>query len=154
MTKRQVFYSFHYKNDIWKVSQVKNMGVVDGSKTVTANEWEEVKKKGDDAIKRWINVSMKSRTCLVVLVGTETVNRKWVKYEIEQAWNNQMGVVGIYIHNLKDNVGKTSQKGKNPFETFEFNNTSFANIVKCYDPLSSDAYNDIKKISIDGLKKQ
>ncbi len=149
--KRQVFYSFHYKNDVRRVSQVRNIGALEDNKPVSDNEWEEVKRKGDDNIKKWINDNMNYRSCVIVMVGEETANRKWVKYEIEKAWNDGKGVLGIYIHNLKDPVtGKCSQ-GKNPFSSFTIkkDNKSLADIVKCYNPNPNDAYNDIK----DNLEK-
>ncbi len=149
--KRQVFYSFHYKNDVRRVSQVRNIGTLEDNKPVSDNEWEEVKRKGDDNIKKWINDNMNYRSCIIVMVGEETANRKWVKYEIEKAWNDGKGVLGIYIHNLKDPVtGKCSQ-GKNPFSSFTIkkDNKSLADIVKCYNPNPNDAYNDIK----DNLEK-
>ena len=83
--KRQVFYSFHYKNDVRRVSQVRNIGALEDNKPVSDNEWEEVKRKGDDNIKKWINDNMNYRSCVIVMVGEETANRKWVKYEIEKA---------------------------------------------------------------------
>ena len=149
--KRQVFYSFHYKKDVRRVSQVRNIGALEDNKPVSDNEWEEVKRKGDDNIKKWINDNMNYRSCVIVMVGEETANRKWVKYEIEKAWNDGKGVLGIYIHNLKDPVtGKCSQ-GKNPFSSFTIkkDNKSLADIVKCYNPNPNDAYNDIK----DNLEK-
>lgn len=149
--KRQVFYSFHYKNDVRRVSQVRNIGALEDNKPVSDNEWEEVKRKGDDNIKKWINDNMNYRSCVIVMVGEETANRKWVKYEIEKAWNDGKGVLGIYIHNLKDPVtGKCSQ-GKNPFSSFTIkkDSKSLADIVKCYNPNPNDAYNYIK----DNLEK-
>ena len=83
---RRVFYSFHYNNDNWRVQQIRNMGKVEGNSPVTSNEWEEVKRKGDDNIKRWINSAMEYRSCVVVLAGRYTANRKWINYEIENAW--------------------------------------------------------------------
>lgn len=144
--KRQVFYSFHYKNDVRRVSQVRNIGALEDNKPVSDNAWEEVKRKGDDNIKQWINDNLKSRSCVIVMIGEETANRKWVKYEIEKAWNDGKGLLGIYIHNLNDPVtGKCSQ-GKNPFTSFTMkrDNKSLADIVKCYNPNPNDAYNDIK----------
>lgn len=44
MTKRQVFYSFHFKNDSWRAGQVRNIGVVEGNMPVSSNDWEEVKR--------------------------------------------------------------------------------------------------------------
>lgn len=44
---RKVFYSFHYDNDCWRTQQVRNIGMIEGNKPLTANDWEEVKKGGD-----------------------------------------------------------------------------------------------------------
>ena len=147
--KRQVFFSFHYEEDCWRVQQVKNMGVVeDSTPLLSGNEWEEVKKSGDKAVEKWIDDNMKYRSCVVVLVGSKTAGRKWVKYEIEKAWNDGKGVVGIYIHNLKDASGEQSTKGRNPFEDFNVDGVKLSEIVKCYDPpfiTSTYVYDDIKE---------
>jgi hypothetical protein len=144
MVKRQVFYSFHFKNDVMRVQQIRNMGVIEGNTPVAPNTWEEVKRKGDTSIKKWIDDNMRYRSCVVVLVGSETANRKWVRYEIEKAWNDGKGVVGIYIHNLKCPNNGYGTKGQNPFERFDFGDHKFSDIVKCYNPSSYNAYNDIK----------
>jgi len=102
MAKRQVFFSFHFDNDAWRAGQVRNMGMVDGNNPVSSNEWEEIKRKGDDNIKNWIDENLKYRSCTVVLVGSKTASRKWVRYEIQRSWELGKGVVGICIHNLKD----------------------------------------------------
>jgi hypothetical protein len=47
---RKVFFSFHYDNDCGRTQQIRNIGFLDGSKPVSANAWEEVKKGGDAAI--------------------------------------------------------------------------------------------------------
>ena len=144
--KRQVFYSFHYNNDVMRVSQIRNIGALEDNKPVSDNDWEEVKRKGDNNIKKWIDDNMRYRSCVIVMIGEETANRKWVKYEIEKAWEDGKGLLGIYIHNLKDpRTGKCS-KGKNPFSSFKLksNGKSLSDIVKCYDPNPYDAYNDIK----------
>lgn len=133
---RQAFYSFHYRPDSWRAAQVRNIGSIEGNRPTTDNEWEEVKRGGDSAIKRWIADQMKNRSCTVVLVGTNTANRKWINYEIAESWKDQMGVVGIHIHGLKDRNGYTSSKGRNPFHYLTLGNssTSLSSIVKCYDP--------------------
>ena len=145
-TKRQIFYSFHYDNDVFRVQQIRNMGVLEGNEPVSANTWEIVKKGGDKAIEKWINDNMKYKSCVVVLVGEETHKRPWIKYEIKKAWEDGKGLVGIYIHNLKDpKTGKCS-KGTNPFEQFTFKDkTKLSSVVSCHNPDSTDTYNDIKK---------
>ena len=51
---RRVFYSFHYKPDNWRASQVRNMGVIEGNRPASDNEWEKVTSGGDKAIEKWI----------------------------------------------------------------------------------------------------
>ncbi|MGX7394428.1 TIR domain-containing protein [Carnobacterium mobile] len=118
MAIRQVFFSFHFSNDVWRTGQIRNIGVVESQPIFSDNGWEKVRLKSDTSIKSWIDNEMKRRSCLVVLIGSETSSRKWVRYEIEQAWKQGKGIVGIYIHNLEDIEGKQSSKGDNPFKNF------------------------------------
>lgn len=134
MAKRQVFYSFHYKPDNWRASQVRNIGVVEGNKPASDNEWEEVCEGGDDAIQEWIDDSLEYRSCTIVLVGENTAERKWINYEIKKSWNDEKGLVGIHIHNLKNSNGDQSNKGSNPFEDITAGDKKLSSIVKCYNP--------------------
>lgn len=144
MAKKQVFYSFHFDNDVFRVQQIRNMGVLDGNEPVSVNEWEQVKKGGESAVKKWIDDNMKYKNCLVVLVGEDTANRPWVKYEIKKAWSDGRGVVGIRIHNLKCLRNGIGKRGTNPFEQFTVQGVNMSCIVQCYDPSVFDAYGDIK----------
>ena len=149
MSKRQVFFSFEYDKDNWRAGQVRNMGVVSDDSTFSDNDWEEVKKKDDASIKKWIDDQMAMRSCVVVLVGETTFTRKWVKYEIQKAYELNKGIVGIRIHNLKDKDEKQSAKGKNPFDLIKTNfGERLSLYCTCYDsPYSSSqsVYNDIKE---------
>jgi hypothetical protein len=138
--KRKVFFSFHYRADAWRASQIRNMGAVEGDQIVSDNDWEEVKRGGDAAIQRWIDGQLSSRSCTIVLIGAETAGRKWIDYEIKKSWELGKGLVGIYIHNLENSQKSRSQKGKNPFD-------NLSGVVKTYDPPyfnSKDVYNYIK----------
>lgn len=131
---KKCFLSFHYKLDNWRVSQVKNIGAIDEQPILSGNKWEEIKKKGDDAVKEWIDNNMRGRECLVVLVGSQTSGRRWVKYEIRRACEKGLGVLGVYIHNLKDADGKQATKGANPFDGVIVNGKSITSYAKIYDP--------------------
>jgi hypothetical protein len=121
------------------------MGALEDNKPVSHNDWETVKKGGDKAIEKWINDNMNNRSCVIVLIGKDTHKRPWVKHEIVKAWNDGRGVLGIYIHNLKCPNTGTCSIGTNPFEQFKFDDgTKLSKYVKCYNPKSNDAYNDIK----------
>lgn len=138
---RGCFFSFHYRPDNWRVSQVRNIRTIEGNPAVRDNEWETITKGGDAAIKRWITGQLKGKSCTVVLVGTETADRKWINHEIIQSWNDGMGVVGIHIHGLKNRNGYTSAKGSNPFDFITYGTSSrrLSSIVKCYDPQGSNS---------------
>ena len=143
--KRQVFYSFHFDNDVMRVQQIRNIGVVEGNKPVAPNNREQIK-RSEYAVKKWIDDNMKYKSCVVVLVGSETESRKWVDYEIRKAWNEGKGIFGVYIHNLKDPRTGTCRKGANPFDNVLLKNgQKLSSLVPCYDPNSWDAYNDIAK---------
>jgi hypothetical protein len=144
-TKRQIFYSFHYDNDVFRVQLIRNIGALEDNKPVSHNDWETVKKGGDKAIEKWIDDNMKYRSCVVVLIGEETAKRPWVKYEIKKAWQDGKGLLGIHINNLKDPKTGTCSKGTNPFDQFTFKDSN-GNVktVPCKSPSSTDAYNDIK----------
>ena len=118
---RKVFYSFYYKPDCSRVSQIRNFGVIEGNQPASDNDWETVKRGGDVAIKRWIDAQLNGRSCTVVLIGSETAGRPWINYEIEKSWNEGKGLLGVHIHNLKDFSGNQSRKGANPFDYFTIN---------------------------------
>lgn len=172
MTKRQVFFSFRFLYDSWRAGQIRNMGKVSDDSTFSDNDWETVRSKSADAIEKWIKDQMKMRSCVVVLIGEHTQGRKWINYEIEQAWNSGKGIVGIYIHGLKDENGKQAQKGKNPFEDFcidttfnyiahnpnpvDENEKNLAKVVKAYDPpylISTNVYDYIEKNIADWIEE-
>lgn len=146
---RRIFYSFHYVPDNWRASQVRNIGAVEGNQPAKDNDWETITKGGDKAIEKWIDDQMNGRSCVVVLIGTGTANRKWINHEIVKGWNAGKGVLGIYVHSLKNGEGKTSTKGTNPFDHVLLNSSGakLSTVVKAYDPpggTSTDVYAQIK----------
>ena len=144
MVKRQVFYSFHYDNDVFRVQQIRNIGALEDNQPASPNTWETIKRYGDDAIKRWIDDNMQNRSCVIVLVGEQTANRKWVKYEIKKAWEDGRALLGIYIHNIKDPRNGYCRQGANPFGCFTLGTRRLSEIVPCKNPNPYDAYNDIR----------
>lgn len=136
---RRAFYSFHYQPDNFRAGQVRNMGVIDGNVPASDNDWEAVKKGGDAAIQRWIDDQLYGKSVAIVLIGSATAGRKWINYEIKTAWIAGKGVMGVYIHNLKDADGEQSYQGNNPFSEFNIGGTSLSSIVKAYAPPYSDS---------------
>lgn len=145
---RRVFYSFHFKADNWRAAQVRNMGVVDGNQPANDNDWENVIRRGEAGIARWIDSQLNGTSCTIVLIGNQTANRQWINYEIIKSWNDRKGILGIYIHNLKDRNQNISTRGSNPFDFVSLKSgTKLSNIVKTYDPFNWDSsyvYNQIR----------
>ena len=113
---RRVFFSFHFANDFWRTQQVRNMNSLEGQALCSPNDWEEVKRKGDASIKKWIDDQLQGKTCVVVLVGAETANRPWVIHEISKGWNDKRGVLGIRIDRLLDTNSRPSGGSEPIFE--------------------------------------
>jgi len=141
MTKRQIFYSFHYKPDNWRVSQVRNIGTIEGNKPASDNDWETIVSSGETEIKKWITEQMKGKSCTIVLVGNQTANRKWINHEIVKSWDAGMGVVGICIHGLQNKDQKISEKGENPFDHITLGTTGkkLSSVAKCYNPAGANS---------------
>jgi len=114
---RRVFFSFHYDNDVWRANQVRMSNVVAGADEAgffDHSEYEEAKKKGDEGIRRMILKHLENTTVTVVLIGSQTANRPWVKYEIEKSIERKNGLLGIHIHHLKDPNHPASPRGVKP----------------------------------------
>ena len=133
---RRVFFSFHYERDIVRASQVRNSWVTKPDREAAgfwdAASWESVKKQGDGAVKRWIDRQIDGTSVTVVLIGSETANRYYVRHEIEKSRERGNGMLGVYIHNLRDMKGATDLIGQNPFSTI-----FTANPYGIRDPLSN-----------------
>jgi antiphage defense system Thoeris ThsB-like protein len=138
---RRAFYSFHYVPDHWRASQVRNMGVIEGNAPVKDNDWESITRGGDAAITKWIDEQMSGKSCVIVLIGSNTANRKWINHEISKAWNENKGVLGIYIHRLKNADQEQVSQGNNPFDyiTFQGSGKKLSTVAKTYNPPYSDS---------------
>ncbi|MEQ9279412.1 MAG: TIR domain-containing protein [Balneola sp.] len=155
---RKIFSSFHFADDNWRASQVRNIGSIEGNQLANDNDWESIKNGGDRAIKAWIDSQMKGKSCVVVLIGRNTAGRKWIKYEIEKGWNDGKGVIGVYIHSLKDRWGRVTNKGRNPFDGFTvgIDKVPLSSIVKTYDPgywTSQDTYSHIRNNIVNWIEE-
>jgi len=111
-------------------------------------DWERVKLGGDAAIKQWINSQLDGSSVTVVLIGTETSQREYVKYELKKSWEEGKGILGIYIHNCKDQYGRTDTPGNLNFELNfknQYGEGSFSQRFKTYDWIINDGRNNIEK---------
>jgi MTH538 TIR-like domain (DUF1863) len=114
---RRVFFSFHYGRDIWRVNVVRNTGAIEGVAAAgfhDASLWEETKRRGGDAVRRLIDRGLEGTSVTVVLIGAETAQRLYVTYEIAKSISRGNGLLGILIHNIKDELGRPGIQGRVP----------------------------------------
>lgn len=150
---RKAFFSFHYKNDVWRANQVRNSWVTKDDKEaagfIDAAAFEKVKKDGDAAIKKWIRDQLVGTSVTVVLIGSETNNRDYIKYELQQSYQKGNGLVGVHIHKLKDKDGNTSSKGETTFgelgKSDKGESIYFFEVAKIYDYVDDDGYSNMGK---------
>ena len=148
---RRVFFSFHFERDAWRSGQVRNCWLTKPDRESAgywdAAKWEEVKTKGDQAIKNWINNSLSGTSVTVVLIGAETSERVWVKYEISESYKRGNGILGIYIHNIKNSSSLADTKGDNPLSdlyiTKDDRKIYLSELYFTYDWVNDNGYENI-----------
>jgi hypothetical protein len=145
---RRVFFSFHYDRDVRRVVQVRNSWVVrakgEAQPFMDKADWEKIKRTGDAAVERWIDAQLSGTSVTVVLIGAMTYHRKWVRYEIKRSYERGNGIVGIFIHNIKDPVTGVDRIGNNPLDHWSVKmngrDVSLAAIYPTYDWVRHDGY--------------
>jgi MTH538 TIR-like domain (DUF1863) len=112
MMARRVFFSFKYE-DVSRAMVVRNSWVAQGREAagfIDAADFEKLKKKGDAAIKAWIDDQLTGTSVTLVLVGAETCSSRWVRYEIDKSQALGHGLLGIDVSKIKDLSGNTSER--------------------------------------------
>jgi hypothetical protein len=120
---------------------VRNINALEGQALATPNAWEEVKRKGDAAIEKWIEGQMNGKSCVIVLVGAETASRKWVLHEISRGWNDKKGVLGVRVNKLLGSDSRPSTAGVNPFYSVTFKGTTrtLGSVAPLKEPAGADS---------------
>jgi hypothetical protein len=121
MADKRVYFSFHYRDvSDFRANVVRKhklIGYEDKSAGyLDASIWEEAETKGDLAIKRLINGELDYTSVTAVLVGSDTYDRRWVRYEIMKSVERGNRVLGIHINPIVDKFQQTKSLGPNPFD--------------------------------------
>jgi hypothetical protein len=149
---RKVYFSFHYEQDIWRTNVVRNHWVTQGygeTGVIDASLWEEAKKKGDAAIAGMIDEGLEGTTATVVLIGAETSERPWVKYEILQSLRRNNAIIAIHINRIKNQDSQTCTRGRNPLIDIVVldagQQVRLSTICPVYDWVMDDGFNNLGK---------
>jgi hypothetical protein len=94
-----------------------------------------------------IENALNETSVTVVLIGAETAGRKFVMYEIEQSLLRGNGLLGVYIHQLRDAFGQTTKKGPNPLDKLTIPGTSQAlsTVFETYDWVDDDGHINLSR---------
>ena len=126
---RKVFFSFHYA-DIMNANIVRNSGQFKPTAETgfyDSSLWESAKTQGDSAIKRLIDSGLKNTSVTCFLIGEQTHNRKWCKYELKKSLEENKGIIGILLPNQEKHGPKwISNYGK----VYKWNHIKFADWVE------------------------
>ncbi len=123
MAKR-VFFSFDY-NDVqtFRANVVRNHDLTKETGTsgfFDASIWEDAELHGANSVKNLINSSLENTSITCVLIGSNTWNRRWVKYEILKSYDRGNKLFGIHINGIRDKNNLTYRNGLNPFKYLGF----------------------------------
>lgn len=149
---RRAFFSFHYELDVQRAAVVRNSRLTHGEQLsfIDASLWEEAKKKSPEAIKALIDNALENTSVTVVLIGSHTSQRPWVKYELERSIARGNGIVAVRVHKIKNFQGQITPPGVNPLDgaTVTFTDGSkkpASRYYKTYDYVDDDGYNNLGK---------
>ncbi|MBW0298735.1 hypothetical protein B4P00_21435 [Shewanella xiamenensis] len=118
---RRVFFSFHYQDvSDFRANVVRNHWQLQPNREISgyydASIWESAKKQGDVALKRLINSGLDQTSNTCVLIGSQTYQRPWVRYELLKSFKKGNHIFGVHINSIKDKNQRTKIKGANPLE--------------------------------------
>lgn len=123
-TARRTFFSFHYQKDVTRAQVVRNSWVTRDEREEAgffdASVFESKKRTSDDVLKAFLTDALKGTTVTCVAIGAETSLRPWVRYELVRSFERGNGLLGIYVHNIKNLQGLLSAQGANPFDSLAY----------------------------------
>ncbi len=150
---KNVFFSFHYELDSFRANTIMHANNIQNkihefSENTSVDAWSQLQNKDDAIIESWIDEQIKKTSLTIVLIGSQTVNRKWVKKEIEKTVELGNALFAIRIHNCKDENGKTTSKGLNPLEAMfveeDDEKIPLSELFVTYDWLDDDGVNNLE----------
>ena len=117
---RSIFFSFHYKDiSSFRANVVRNSWVTMKDRTakfLDKSMWEEAERKGTEALKKLIADGLRGTSVTVILVGSETYIRRWVRYEIVKSFTENKGIFSVHINRIRSTKEGVSARGPNPLD--------------------------------------
>lgn len=123
VTKRKAFFSFHF-DDVMRVNNVRNAFKIYNPTSILAptfydsSLWESRQLEGEESLKRLIRAGVRNTSVVCVLIGTNTWQRPWVRYEIARSVIDTKGLLAVHINSLSHHQRRsTDLRGLNPLNS-------------------------------------
>lgn len=120
LQKRRVFFSFHF-DDVMRVNNVRQAWKIDHPDAPNMRSfydsslWERRQIEGDESVKRLIREGVQYTSAVCVLVGSQTWNRRWVRYEMTRAVIDERGLLAVHLNNIRHHLTRQFHPlGQNP----------------------------------------
>jgi len=120
--KRKVYFAFRYK-DIMRVNNVRQSGKIGFDEDKNLRDfydrsiWEQRAINDPESLKRLMREGVEHSSAVCVLVGSDTWQSRWVKYEIARVVIDNKGLLAVGINGLAHVHSRTAEKaGFNPFD--------------------------------------
>lgn len=117
--RRKLFFSFHY-DDVRRTVQVRQSWRFRSGWSRPSDNfydkslWEKSRSENEAHLKSMIRRSMAGSTATCVLAGSNTSDRRYVRFEIAHSLFIKNGLFTVHIHNVRDPHTGTSWPGSNP----------------------------------------
>lgn len=148
---RYTFFSFSYADvSNFRVNVVRNSWRYhyDNVSFYDASIWEDGHTKNAAKLKRMIDDALCGTSVTAVLIGSDTAERRWVRYEIIKSFEQGKGIVGVHINRIRCKNGTICKKGANPLDKLGIHVSANGDYVTFYEIINGkwQVYNDISSI--------
>lgn len=149
---RFVFFSFSYKDvKNFKANVVRQSWLINNKPEtfIDGSIWEKEKSKGPLVIKKLIEEGLKMTSTTAVLIGEDTSQRRWVKYEIIKSFEKGNGIVGIHINRIRGKDQVISARGLNPLDRLAFKISEDGKKIQFYELINGrwQVFKDLHEIN-------
>jgi len=132
---RNVYFAFDHEDvKSFRANVVRNSWVMSKYKFKDSSIWEESKEKSVTKLKDLIDGSLVGTSVTCVLTGSNTYNRRFVRYEIVKSFAMKKGLLSVGINWIKDKYGNTKLwPGNNPFEYLKLEISNDGSVITFYE---------------------
>jgi hypothetical protein len=121
---RRTFFFFHYQPDVWRAWKVRNswLNGPDGQVDIgffDSSVFEARQRVDDDGLEAFLRDGLANTSVTCVLAGTQTWQRRWVRYEIARSVVEGNGLLTVYIHGIQNSQRQICEKGPTPWHKWE-----------------------------------